>query len=160
MPFLDCLFVGINCADIVRDLSVLLDSEMSMQRHIGNVTGVCFYHLRRLRQIRNYVSQSWHSLWYHLSSLASIIATASSPAFLHIHWHRCNEYKMWRLDWCLILIGGRTSVLHYNNCIDCQWSIVTPSRSPHSCTNSTQPLSIVPWRLTSLQRVRPTATSA
>jgi len=33
---------------------------MSMQRHIGNgkVTSVCFYHLRRLRQIRNYVSHT------------------------------------------------------------------------------------------------------
>ena len=29
-----------------------------MQRHIIKVTSVCFYHLRRLRQIRNYVSQS------------------------------------------------------------------------------------------------------
>jgi len=29
-----------------------------MQRHISKVTSVCFYHLRRLRQIRNYVSQS------------------------------------------------------------------------------------------------------
>jgi len=29
-----------------------------MQRHISKVTSVCFYHLRRLRQIRNYVSQT------------------------------------------------------------------------------------------------------
>ena len=29
-----------------------------MQRHISKVTSVCFYHLRRLCQIRNYVSQS------------------------------------------------------------------------------------------------------
>ena len=42
----------------VRDLGVLLDSEMSMQRHIGKVTNVCFYQLRTLRQIRNYVSRT------------------------------------------------------------------------------------------------------
>ena len=48
----------IHHADVVRDLGVLLDSEMSMQRHIGKVTSVCFYHLRRLHQIRNYVSQT------------------------------------------------------------------------------------------------------
>jgi len=29
-----------------------------MQRHISKVTSVCFYHLRRLCQIRNYVSQT------------------------------------------------------------------------------------------------------
>ena len=48
----------ILCTDVVRDLGVLLDSEMTMQRHISKVTNICFYHLRRLRQIRNYVSQS------------------------------------------------------------------------------------------------------
>jgi len=30
---------------------------MSMQRHISKVTSVCIYHLRRLRQMRNYVGQ-------------------------------------------------------------------------------------------------------
>ena len=33
----------IQCTDVVRDLGVLLDSEMSMQRHISKVTSVCFY---------------------------------------------------------------------------------------------------------------------
>jgi len=48
----------IQCTDVVRYLGVLLDNEMTMQRHISKVTSVCFYHLRRLRQIRNYVSQT------------------------------------------------------------------------------------------------------
>ena len=48
----------IQCTDVVRDLGVLLHNEMTMQRHISKVTSVCFYHLRRLRQIRNYVSQT------------------------------------------------------------------------------------------------------
>ena len=29
-----------------------------MQRHIDKITSVCFYHIRRLRQIQNYVSQT------------------------------------------------------------------------------------------------------
>jgi len=50
----DCraIIVGtsvIQCTDVVRELGVLLDSEMSMQRHISKVTSVCFYHLQRLR---------------------------------------------------------------------------------------------------------------
>jgi len=52
----DCraIIVGwsvIQCTDVVRDLGVLLNSEMSMQRRISKVTSVSFYHLRRLRQI-------------------------------------------------------------------------------------------------------------
>jgi len=54
VPAYNCLFVSYLVHDVVRDLGVLLDSEMTMQRPISKVT----YHLRRLPQIRNYVSQS------------------------------------------------------------------------------------------------------
>jgi len=37
---------------VVRDLGVHLDYELSMKRHISMVAASCFYHLRRLRQIR------------------------------------------------------------------------------------------------------------
>ena len=36
----------------VRDLGVILDSELSMQNHISKVTQTCFYHIRRLKQVR------------------------------------------------------------------------------------------------------------
>lgn len=36
----------------VRDLGVKLDSELSMKQQVSNITRACFYHLRRLRQIR------------------------------------------------------------------------------------------------------------
>ena len=42
---------------VVRDLVVLLDSELSMKHHISKVTSTCYYHLRRLHQIRNYISR-------------------------------------------------------------------------------------------------------
>jgi len=32
-------------------------SELSMKQHISKVTSICYYHFRRLRQIRNYVSR-------------------------------------------------------------------------------------------------------
>jgi hypothetical protein len=41
----------------VRDLGVLLDAELSLKQHIGKVAATCFYHLRRLRQIRRRVGQ-------------------------------------------------------------------------------------------------------
>jgi len=41
---------------VVRDLCMHLDSElMSMKQHVAKVAAVCFYHLRRLRQIRRRV---------------------------------------------------------------------------------------------------------
>jgi len=41
---------------VACDLGILLDSELTMKQHISKVTSICYYHLRRLRQIRNYVS--------------------------------------------------------------------------------------------------------
>jgi len=41
---------------VVRDLGIYIDDELTMMQHVGKVTGACFYHLRRLRQIRRHVS--------------------------------------------------------------------------------------------------------
>ena len=45
-----------NCiiepSDVVRDLGVFLDNILSMTHHISSVTKSCFFHLRRLRQIK------------------------------------------------------------------------------------------------------------
>ena len=46
----------VPCSAIVRDLDVLLDSELFVKQHISNVTSTCYYHLRRLHQIHNYIS--------------------------------------------------------------------------------------------------------
>jgi hypothetical protein len=42
----------INSVNVVRDLGVLLDSELSMKQHISKVTSTCFFLLRRLKQVR------------------------------------------------------------------------------------------------------------
>ena len=42
---------------VVRDLGVMLDSELSMKQHVTKVASSCFYHLRRLKQIRRLVGQ-------------------------------------------------------------------------------------------------------
>jgi len=47
----------IDSADVVRDLGVWLDSELTMKRHVSKIASTCFYHLRRLRQLRDKVSQ-------------------------------------------------------------------------------------------------------
>ena len=41
----------------LRNLGVLLDSELTMKQHVNKVTSACFYHLRRLRQLKRHVSR-------------------------------------------------------------------------------------------------------
>jgi len=42
---------------VVRDLGVHLDNQLTMKKHISLVTRACFFHLRRLRQIRHTVGR-------------------------------------------------------------------------------------------------------
>ena len=42
----------IEPATVVRDLGVLLDSELSLKKHISKIASVCYFHLRRLKPIR------------------------------------------------------------------------------------------------------------
>ena len=56
-----CLSLGsivINPSETVRDLGVLLNSELTMRPHIARTASTCFVHLRRLRQLRRFADQS------------------------------------------------------------------------------------------------------
>ena len=100
MPLIDVCSPVIQCADVVRDLGVLLDSELSMQSHI---TSARFYHLRRLRQIQNYVSQEVVTqlvrshVIYCLDYCNSVLAGLSACT-VHVHWRLCNVCNMLLLD--------------------------------------------------------------
>ena len=48
--------VIIKPSSTVRDLSVWLDSELTMHDHILRTSSTCFYHLRKLRQLCGVVS--------------------------------------------------------------------------------------------------------
>ena len=45
-----CTVTTINPSDVVRDLGVLFDAELTMKKHIAKVAAVCFFNIRRLRQ--------------------------------------------------------------------------------------------------------------
>ena len=49
--------VVIHPSNVVRDLGVLLDSELTMKPHINKLVSTCFYHLRRLRQLKRHVNR-------------------------------------------------------------------------------------------------------
>ena len=61
-------FCGVNIepVDSVRDLGVVMDSELTMWKHIGNVASICFFHLRRLRKLYPFLN------WWSLSSASRI----------------------------------------------------------------------------------------
>jgi len=79
----------LNPVEVVRDLGVLLDCELSMKQYIARITSNCFYHLRRLRQIRPVVGKEVTSqlvsvfvlsrLDYCNSLLAGLPSTAVKP---------------------------------------------------------------------------------
>ena len=44
--------VTVNPVESVRDRGVILNSELSMRQHISKITQICYFHLRRIRQLR------------------------------------------------------------------------------------------------------------
>ena len=42
--------------EMVRDLSVFLDSELTMWQHVGKFASLCYYNLRRLKKVRRILS--------------------------------------------------------------------------------------------------------
>jgi hypothetical protein len=75
--------------DAVRDLGVWLDSELTLRHHITQVATACYYHLRRLRQVRRrdgqnitaclMVSRILSQLDYCNSVLADLPERTTSP---------------------------------------------------------------------------------
>ena len=43
---------SIASSEVVRDLGVFLDGELTMQQNVGEVARVCYYHLRRFKKVR------------------------------------------------------------------------------------------------------------
>ena len=47
----------VDFSEVVRNLGIFFDSKMSMKHHVIKTSSACFYHIRRLRQIRHLVSR-------------------------------------------------------------------------------------------------------
>jgi len=48
---------NIQPSNVVRDLGIYMDSELTMKEHVAKIAAACFYHVRRLRQVRRRVGQ-------------------------------------------------------------------------------------------------------
>ena len=48
----------VHSSSFVRDLGVILDSELQMKRHVNKVASTCYYHLRWLFQLRGCVRKN------------------------------------------------------------------------------------------------------
>jgi len=60
----------------VRDLGVMVDSDLSLNAHVNRVTSICYYHIRQLRPLRRCLSLE--------------AAHALVRAFVHTHLDYCN----------------------------------------------------------------------
>jgi len=47
--------MDVQPSDVVRDLGVLLDSELTLKHHVNRIAVTCFYHLSRPRQLKCHV---------------------------------------------------------------------------------------------------------
>ena len=68
-------------SNVVHDLGVLSNSELTMRQHISKIVGVCFYHLRCLKKVRRILG----------SRVTCRLVTA---------------FVMSRLDFCNALLAG------------------------------------------------------
>ena len=62
LTMIDCE-ADVRPVECVRDIGVLIDSNMTLLNHVNNVAGICFYQLRQLRIIRrSLTTEAAHSL--------------------------------------------------------------------------------------------------
>jgi len=92
---------NIQPSSVVRDLGVYMDSELTMKEHVAKTAAACFYHIRRLRQVRRRIGHEVTQqlvlalIMSRLDYCNSVLADCQRP--------RCSHYnasRMQLLDWC------------------------------------------------------------
>jgi hypothetical protein len=63
---------SIQPSTVVRDLGVLLDSTLSMSHHVNFMARACFFHLRRIRQIKRCLNEHCLHVLVHSLVLSKI----------------------------------------------------------------------------------------
>ena len=111
--YFDC-HSNIQPNSVVCDLSIYLDSELIMKQHIAKTSAACFYHIRRLRQVRRRVGQevTQQLVMGFITSRLDYCNRLLAGLPRSTHWSHFNEYRMQLLGWSSAL---------------CRFDHVTPS---------------------------------
>ena len=82
--------------DVIRDLGVLLDSELTTKRHVSKTVSTCFYHLRRLRQLRRHVDIDTMKqlVSAFIFSRLDYCNAVTTTGYLNLPSALCNECRM------------------------------------------------------------------
>ena len=73
----------IKSADVVRDLGVMLDAQLTMRDHVSRTAQACFFHLRRLRSVRQLLGRDVTIRL--VVALVSTTAMPCSPVYRLLH---------------------------------------------------------------------------
>jgi len=95
---------NIQPSSVVRNLGVYMDSELMMKEHDAKIAAACFYHIRRLRQVRRRVGQEVTQQLV-LALIMSRLAgwTTVTACWRDYQRPRCSHYSASRMqlpDWC------------------------------------------------------------
>ena len=85
--------VAVEPLDSVRDLGVILDSELSMRVHISKISSTWLFHLRRLRKLCPLIDTASAHVSRWLSYCRGLTTvTPCSRVYLPAHLHHCSEF--------------------------------------------------------------------
>jgi hypothetical protein len=83
---------NISSVDVIRDLGFYFDSELNMKAHISRTSRACFFHLRRLRAIRNRLGQEVTARLVSAFVLSRLdYCNALLAGFQCQRWHHCRK---------------------------------------------------------------------
>jgi len=95
----------ITPVNAVRDLGVTSDSELTMQRHVNKVASACFYHIRRLKQIRRLIGPELTAILMSAFVL-SALEIFLSMRYINLHFTYLLTYLLSKLDYCNAVLAG------------------------------------------------------
>ena len=94
---------------VVRNLGVYIDEHLSIEANARHCAKTCFFHLRRIRQLRRHVD--YDTLYTLIRALIlsrlDCIATVCLHAAHSLHSTVCSVYKTLLLDFSEVLQPGR-----------------------------------------------------
>ena len=116
----------VQSSNVVRDLGVHFDSELTIKRHVSKVVSICCYQLRKLHQtvLKQVVTLFVLSRIDYCNSLLISLPTTTCP-------ERCSTPCTWLRSPSTHYTGAKTTTLVASSIIDYN------SKSLHSCTRST-----------------------